>query len=137
VDTRSIATPIFVIEPGDVNVSLELEEALASVEAIDVIDGTVGMWDASGARLQLKADSYSNPVRLGSVGPNEHVWLRARLADFMRRAGPERYGLRDPNWDTLTLEDLVSALEKREREWRASRLSFGRGVLAPLRSLRR
>ena len=133
----SITTPIFVIEPGDVTVRLSLAEALSSVEAIDLVDRPVGMWDGTGIRLQLAAESDLGPITVSSIGPLEEGWLKDTLADFIRRVGPERYALGDVDLDTPDLAELVVAMEAQEREWRASRFSLLKAVIRRLRSIKR
>jgi hypothetical protein len=92
-ESTDVATPVFVVEPGDVTVYFELEKALSSIEAIDVLQGTIEMWDGSANRLLLGAESVKSPVILISMGTHDGNRLKSLLSDFVRRVGPERYGL--------------------------------------------
>ena len=83
---------ILVLEGADVTAYVSLAEAIAWMEAVDVIEHAYVVYDASGRRLLLNADSFDGPIYLDAVLAGQdhidelHAALTHRLGENV--AGP-------------------------------------------------
>ena len=107
--------PVFVVESGDVEVHASLDEAISSLEGVDVADGIYQVFDAAGRRIRLRAEGvkrgrftvdvgtvYLDRIEESSDGPSE--LLRA-LRQYARRLGRT-------DLDSAGLGDLVEAMKQ-------------------------
>jgi len=110
-----VVQPVFVVESGDVEVHASLDEAISSLEGVDVADGIYQVFDAAGRRIRLRAEGvkrgrftvdvgtvYLDRIEESSDGPSE--LLRA-LRQYARRLGRT-------DLDSAGLGDLVEAMKQ-------------------------
>lgn len=113
-----------------------VEEAEASMEAIDVIDGGVyeEVFDRQGMRLVPRADGYSDPVQLLPPDPPQDG--REELRAALLRTVALLPGIDIGRQEDISIEELLAVLEDHERE-RRRRSLMGRlqGLAAAARIL--
>ncbi len=111
-----VVQPVFVVEGGDVEVHASLDEAISSLEGIDVADGVYQVFDAAGRRIRLRAEGvkrgrftvdvgkvYLDRIEESSDGPSE---LLGALRQYARRLGRT-------DLDSAALGDLIEAINRR------------------------
>lgn len=108
---RDPLPPIFLDEHGDIAAFASLADAVADVEAIDVLNDEYEAFDAEGRALVLHARDGRDPVSItvkAEVSPQPDELAR-RLRRWVERVGPERVGL-DVPVERAPLVRLVQAV---------------------------
>jgi hypothetical protein len=126
------SVPVFVIEGADVNVFGSLDEAIGSIEAIDVYNGEFEAMDARGARIVLTAPSPDGPIGTQTEGlsAEDRYRLEQVIVSFVEW-GRARYG-REGLTETATLPDMASEI----LSWKSSRKSSAQpGLMQRFRRL--
>lgn len=105
-DVRDAQPPILLLEGASYqNAFASVEEFLAYIEAMDVLNGDVDAFDAVGNRLLLAADSATDGVRVTGLRPDPD-FLHYALAASLSLARPDVARTLGPDAD---IADLVNA----------------------------
>ena len=115
-------TSIFVHSRGnsDIDVYDSVGDMTAHLEAIDVLNDEFEVFDSSGQRLDLAAESDYGPIRVlepSSVEPHCDR-LRVLLREAAWALGPERIGHSRSELLSMSLDELVSAHVAAHERWK-------------------
>lgn len=116
--TMDVATPLFLLDDGDVDVFGSLDALARYVEPVDAAGGHLRVFDSNGRRVDLRGDDVqSGSVFVGGgrtiVEPSqppayELDELVEALRSFIRRVGPARFGVTNEWLDEAPLDQLTA-----------------------------
>lgn len=108
--------PVFIVDGSDVGMYQDAHVAQGWLEAPDVRDGVLEIFDADGSHLDASAESDDAPVVIldSLTRAPEPERLRRILRDYIgavRSAKPELVGMSEQSLSKAQLPDLVTEMQ--------------------------
>lgn len=111
-----LTPPIIVDGDGDFAVHATIDDAISSVEAIDVADGLYEVFDSNGYRLQIAAHGERVSIQLDTASQPDPNGLARRARAHIELLGAGRVDVERP--EDAALPVLLDALLRFERDFR-------------------